>query len=424
LQASQPEPYKANYVVDLPADVSLPRLPIPGPSGAMPLNTISRILSCGPAEVLDEDVQNRLVGKLGAEALECGATKIELSDSSYWLLFDKTLPVINGTAWPGAGVMGLRVSSGGLPSWLCCSSLVGAQIERKFGAYQLSHHSPYSLYPFHKDWAFKEDPPAYVDPNGTHHIWCPVEPRAFPITEQSLNVGVISKVREFCPIHGNYSEYTRTLTLMDVESLRVGDPVTFEYPFQWVKRGSALSCGSIEFPKERPVGKDWSTTAADIRFAQSFTSSEWPYFLRALRGCYASEVLPASGSGVNLSLIRERMRSLAKPQKEDVKPEGFRPENNVYCFSAREENHTRITVGKNLIFELNRSGNLAPLYLVDAPNICAVYIFEKEEDALKWAMREISFVDARALAMAWIPHNAGWQRKVDEVLRANGAMGY
>ena len=93
----------------------------------------------------------------------------------------------------------------------------------------------------------------------------------------------------------------RKLDWGTANKLRPGDPVTIEYPFQWVK--GELTNGVISFPPQRPHGRDWRKYSID-----PVPESCWDDFLDGLEGKFMHELLPHHKE---VTTKRKRKRNLS-----------------------------------------------------------------------------------------------------------------
>ncbi len=214
---------------------------------------------------------------------------------------------------------------------------------------------------------------------------------------------------------------------IDVNKLRVGDVMAYEYPFQWVsdsRRGRILTTGSyVQFPSTRPSGEEWENNFnRSIRFARAISAKEWGTFLKALEGCYLEGVLPSEGVGYSLQVIKRRMKELQSSTDGPQSGLSKQSTDPKHCFNAPPDNEHRVEIGENLIFVLARK-NAEPLYLVDAPRVCALYVFRDRESAFHWAAREITFEMARRLCCYWTPHSDGWAPRINRWLSSEGVKG-
>lgn len=221
-----------------------------------------------------------------------------------------------------------------------------------------------------------------------------------------------------------YGQCGGEAVVVDARTLLQGQPLTFECPFTWSVvpgSGRVLTNGTIHLPSERPKTNE-DGFPSEIRFAQGVSAADWKFFLRAVKGCYLDGVLPPVGVGYDFSILKERIRAIKNGrilERDDTDT----PSQNVECFVPPQNQSTRIDLGENIVFVLQRQEG-QPLYLVDAPRTCALYVFESRSDAVNWATRSISFSEARARSFYWLPHISGWQKEISDWLAQHRVLGY
>ncbi|MBS1955333.1 MAG: hypothetical protein JST89_14205 [Cyanobacteria bacterium SZAS-4] len=209
----------------------------------------------------------------------------------------------------------------------------------------------------------------------------------------------------------NYADVTpwNRLNLIKAWTLKSGETVGREFPFQWVKNDRYLTNGELAFPRIRPEGTDWRHYPI-----QAVPERHWQGYLDGLHGKYLREMIPLRET-LEQSLRTPRLqvvRELTPHQKELGK---VLTERKIWDGMGSEQ--VSLSRDGSVIFEVKVPAKPS-IFVVDKPGENAIYFFRDFEKATELASGQM----ARSAAMHEVPRliHTGtiWKEKIVDVLKS------
>lgn len=184
----------------------------------------------------------------------------------------------------------------------------------------------------------------------------------------------------------------------------VGAPVGVEFPFQWVD--DCLTNGDVSFPRGRPTGAEWRDYPI-----YAVPAKGWEFFLKTLETRFLRELIPVYQRACSVAAEAEAdERSV--PEAEDRAKLRRVIEGKMWtgCSAAK-----RIAVGSAVVTIVPRPEPLGTAYVVDNPDVGALYFFATYEEARDLASGLMPRSEIRPTQLH-VDHNPGWESEVDHIL--------
>lgn len=181
-----------------------------------------------------------------------------------------------------------------------------------------------------------------------------------------------------------------------IKDMRAGDPVSFEYPFQWADK-TKLTNGFVNLPRVRPEGQEWRSLPL------SATSKHgWGQFLEAMEGKYLHELLPTHSRIINPETTARALTTRQEAVQTYLQSKMWNGAEGVERVS---------TNGNAVIFKAPR-GVADNVYVVDNPGVGALYLFKSYEQATKLAVGQSTRTGLRQEGAPFVVHSGDWKTKL------------
>lgn len=200
--------------------------------------------------------------------------------------------------------------------------------------------------------------------------------------------------------------------VFDAWSLKEGQVLDqlVEHPFRRTEDGG-LTNGFLVVPPRRPSGAAAWLAHGGLGFAKAVSAENWGVMLQALEGCWLDEV--QEPERLRSRLADHRRRETVKRACADRVGACFDPTSGFDLASDAVVS----ALGERWVFRGLCQGREA--FVVDGPHKgVALYVFDQEADAFAWARGEISSLEARRRARAFVVHTDGWEGRAKQALAA------